>query len=84
MEKILVEFQDLVTHLINTGQLTHYAISTLLSQCDQWDFKSVQEGALTELQNVTDPADIYIKKWLNVKNWVILMGGKAYLSVFSV
>ena len=46
MEKALVEFQDSVTHLIHTGQLTLYAISTLLSHCDQCDFKSVQEGTL--------------------------------------
>ena len=46
MEKVLVEFQDSVTHLIHTGQLTLYAISTLLSHCDQCDFKSVQEGTL--------------------------------------
>ena len=46
MEKVLVEFQDPVTHLINTGQLTLHAISTLLSHCDQCDFKSVQEGTL--------------------------------------
>ena len=46
MEKVLVEFQDPVTHLINTGQLTLYAISTLLSHCDQCDFKSVREGTL--------------------------------------
>ena len=46
MGKVLVEFQDPVTHLINTGQLTLYAISTLLSHCDQCDFKSVQEGTL--------------------------------------
>ena len=67
MEKVLVEFQDPVTHLINTGQLTLYAISTLLSHCDQCDFKSVCEGTLEKilggLEDQASGSEIFYPHW---------------------
>ena len=69
MGKVLVEFQDPVTHLINTGQLTLYAISTLLSHCDQCDFKFVQDGTLkNQMMKTRSEEDIW---WIpGPGNWV--------------